>query len=318
MGRLSHLRQTLGQVVVQHDSSCVVVDYSCPERCGEWVSENYSQARVVRVPGMTQFNRSPAANAGSRAVNAPWVCFFDCDILFDPAFADTVLPLLEQGYYYCPHPIRDWALCGTFICSHKDFELIGGFDEVYQGWGERDFDVYSALEFLGLKRRTFSSSLLRHLPHGEESRVQFHASKERHVNQSINRIYRFSKFDMMRATGGFLTPETREDLYKQVTERVKCTIYEGKPLDLSIRIPGLDLILNYQVHGMKERRVIYFINTIYRSHLINWLFRFVKSALLRRSLDLTSAIHGRHLPFGWRLDLHPTSTTSNDLTGSKI
>lgn len=95
-------------------------------------------------------------------------------------------------------------------------------------------------------------------------------------------------------------------------------IYEGKPLDLSIRVPGLDLLLNYQVHGIKERHVIYCINKIYRSPLINWLFRFVKSALLRRSLDLTNAIHGRHLPFGWRLDLRPTSKTSKDMTELKI
>lgn len=310
MGRLAHLQLTLGRVLAQRDSSCVVVDYSCPERCGEWVSANYHEVRVVRVPGKTKFNHSPAANAGSRAVNAPWVCFFDCDILFEFAFAETVLPLLQPGYYYCPHPIRDWALCGTFICSQEDFERIGGYDEVYKGWGERDFDVYSALEFVGVKRRTFSSSLLRHLPHGERSRVQFHDSKERHVVQSINRIYRFIKFDMMHVTGGLLRQETRDDLYEKVAERMRCTIYKGKPLDLAIEIPGLDLILRYQVHGIRERHIIQFVNMVYRSQLINRFYRFIKAALLRRSLDLTKAIYGRHLPFGRRLDLSLTSKTA--------
>ena len=37
MGRLAHLRQSLPSFTAQPDTSVVVVDYSCPERSGEWV-----------------------------------------------------------------------------------------------------------------------------------------------------------------------------------------------------------------------------------------------------------------------------------------
>ena len=307
MGRLAQLQETLRQVVVQADSSCVVVDYSCPDRCGEWVSANHPHAHVVQVSGQKTFNRSLAGNAGSRAIDAPWVCFFDCDILFDLRFAEQVLPLLQPGNYYCPSPIRDWALCGTFICSREDFNRIGGYDEVYEGWGERDLDVYTALEFIGIKRQTFPSSLLRHLSHSEQSRVRFHHVKARHVAQSTNRIYRFIKFDLMHVVGQFLPRSTREGLYQKISERTKSAIYEGKPLDLAVDVPGRNLILEYQVYGIKTPLLIRWMMRIYGSHFINRLHRFFKASVLRRSMDFTNAIYGRHLPFGRRLELRLTS-----------
>lgn len=307
MGRLKHLRRTLGLVAAQPNSDCVVVDYSCPDRCGDWVAANHPGIHVVRVPGMTSFNRSHAANVGCVAVEAPWICFIDCDVLVDPDFSWTVQPLLEPGRYYCPEPIRDWALCGTFICSREDFDLIGGYDESYRGWGERDFDVYNALEFVGRERRSFPSSLVSHIPHGERSRVRFHEVKERHVAQAVNRIYRFVKFDVMHVTGTPLPPKAREDLYERVSSRTRQALHEGEPLGLVIDVSGSNFALSYEISGSGGRPVSRLTGRIHRSLLINRLHRFGKVRFLRRSLDLTKAIHDRHLPFGRRLDLRLTS-----------
>jgi len=112
---------------------------------------------------------------------------------------------------------------------------------------------------------------------------------------------------MMQVTGQFLPQKTREDLYKKITERTRCTIYEGKALDLDTEIAGMDLILSYQVHGIRRCNIIYCIKKVYGSHLINRLHRFIKPSVLRKSMDLTKAIYGRHLPFGRRLELSLTS-----------
>src|SRR5438105_1209584 len=92
MGRLSFLQQTLGRMAGQSDCSCVVVDYSCPDHAGDWVTAHYPQVRVVRRPGETVFSLAAARNAGAGAVDAPWICFTDADILLEPNFADAVLP----------------------------------------------------------------------------------------------------------------------------------------------------------------------------------------------------------------------------------
>lgn len=296
MGRLAHLQLTLAKVVAQRDSSCVVVDYSCPERCGEWVEANYPQVRVVRVPGKTTFNRSPAANAGSRAVNAPWICFFDCDILFESSFAEKVLPLLQPGHYYGPYPIRDLGTYGTFICSREDFERVGGYDEVYEGWGQRDLDLYHALEFAGVKRRVFSSSLLRHIPHDDESRTKFHDIKKLRINHSTNAIYRLAKFDVMQLTGGVLSLQMRQRLYEEAAEMTKLIVHKGTSSHLNVQIIGLDFSLAYQIHARKGRRFQRFITKVHG---------LIKYALLRKERPardpLTRILYGRRLPLGGRL-----------------
>jgi hypothetical protein len=48
MDRLEFLKQSLPMMLAQPASECVVVDYSCPQRCGEWVEREYSAATVMR------------------------------------------------------------------------------------------------------------------------------------------------------------------------------------------------------------------------------------------------------------------------------
>ena len=303
MGRLDYLKRTLGRIDGQPDTACVVVDYSCPDRCGEWVEANHPAVRVVRVPGRTTFSRSRACNAGSRAVDSPWICFCDCDVLFDPGFAARVLPRLEPGCYYSGQPIREFGLNGTFICARADFERVDGYDEVYEGWAGEDVDLYGALEFVGVERGSFPSSLLRHLEHGERSRVRFYEIKERYVSQTINGIYRFAKFDLMRETGGPLTLSVRKELYATVREGTEGAIREGRSVGLAVGVPGSGRILRYEIAGTRNRRAFRRIGRIYKSTIAKRVYRFVKVKILRRELfDLSKIMHDRRLPLGLRLE----------------
>jgi len=187
MGRLAFLQRTLGHIVSQPDCACVVVDYSCPERSGDWVAYNYPQAIVVRETGRQTYHHGRARNLGAQAATAPWLCFCDADVLLVPSFGATVLAQLQPGYYYRPDCLTDLGLCGTFICARADFERIGGYDEVYQGWGDEDKDVYQSLEFAGVRPRTFPVSQVQHLPHDDQARVRFYDQKDRLQSFSINR-----------------------------------------------------------------------------------------------------------------------------------
>jgi hypothetical protein len=135
------------------------------------------------------------------------------------------------------------------------------------------------------------------------SRVRFHEMKERHLVQSINRIYRFAKFDLMDATRAPLSMRAREDLYEKVAAWTRAAIHDGTPLNLAVEVPGSDRLLCYEIAGLRGRRVSPVVRMVFRSPLANRLHRFVKAAILRRPLDLNRAIHGRHLPFGLRLEV---------------
>src|SRR4051794_25270027 len=228
MGRLWALRQTLGRMIGQPGCSCVVVDYACPDRAGDWVEKNFPEARVVRRPGRSEFSRSDALNVGASFADAPWLCFIDADILLEPGFSAAFLPTIEEGCYY-----RDgsWAIGtgGTFACSRATFERVGGYDEVYRGWGEEDNDLYHALEFIGIKQKFFPDGMMHHLEHGDEQRALFQ-SVDMDTSGEVNIIYRKLKWRAARTRGELLPFEARSALYDKVFRLV--TDQTGESLEI--------------------------------------------------------------------------------------
>jgi glycosyltransferase involved in cell wall biosynthesis len=223
MGRLHHLQETLGTWVNQPGTSCVVVDYSCPDRCGDWVEQNYPQVQVIRVTGQSHFHAAHARNVGASAAEAPWLCFIDGDIALAPAFAETVIPLLRPGHYFRVLP-HGGEVAGTFICQRADFAKVEGYDEVFQGWGVEDADLYGRLKWLGLSETGFPAHLLRPLSHDDGVRVRFHAEKRKNVNWTINRQYLRLKFDLMKLVHRLPSLEVRQTLYGQITNWVRTAL----------------------------------------------------------------------------------------------
>jgi GT2 family glycosyltransferase len=236
-GRLAALQQTLGPMLDQAGGrEVVVVDYSCPEGAGDWVEANYPAARVVRVPGRATFNAAAARNIGARHTDADWICFVDSDVVLGPDFAAALAPALEPGGFY-----RLWStdvgLVGTFASSRADFERVGGYDEVYPCWGEEDYDLYDAFEFVGLESRQLPAALPRHLAHDDAARTRFSPIVDRWLGHAINRVYRHLKWDTARLRRELLTLEMRRALYDKISEVVTASFATGRPGDLTVHQP---------------------------------------------------------------------------------
>src|SRR6266404_326707 len=99
-GRLPHLQQSLPTFVAQPGTSCVVVDYDCPQGTAAWVQQAYPQVTVVQATDQPRFELSKARNLSAQAAGAPWLCFVDADVQLSPHFAAAVSPLLQTGFYY--------------------------------------------------------------------------------------------------------------------------------------------------------------------------------------------------------------------------
>jgi N-terminal domain of galactosyltransferase len=121
---------------------------------------------------------------------------------------------LPPGNYYVAEPWQK-ALGGTVICARDDFLLVGGYDELYQGWAGEDRDLYDHFHFSGVKKQGFPQEWLTEIPHGDDLRVRYHATKSPHVSQTINTLYRHAKFDLMRLTGRALNNQERGGLYAE-------------------------------------------------------------------------------------------------------
>lgn len=227
-GRLQHLSQSLPKLAAQANSECVLVDYDCPEHCGDWAAAHVPSVRVVRVRDAPFFSAAHARNLGVRAISAPWICFTDADMLMQADFSAQVAPQLRPGLFYRPAPMT-YDMWGTFICPREDFFRAGGYDEVMQGWGGEDDDLYYRFTALGLKQGFFSGTALEAIRHGDEDRTRHHAVKDKWSNQRINTLYLQLKYDIAQQlkTAG-LSAETRQTLYEEVRRSVVADLAAGR------------------------------------------------------------------------------------------
>ena len=255
MGRLDMVQQTLDRVVGQPKSVCIVVDYSCPDDVGGWIESQFPTVQVIRVPGRSRFNLAHARKVGATKVptNAEWLCFYDADIKFASEFATEVIPTLRTGHYYRPEPILN-GTSGTFLVAKSDFERSGGFDELYQGYGGEDVDIYDNFAFLGLSMATFPGRLLEHLPHLDTERTRYYDEKNLWATIMVHRAYRHIKFDLMERTASPLPLDLRQMLYESIRPKV-LTWYAGGSKG------SLELLFRLRTGSDPDKTVRYCIHT---------------------------------------------------------
>jgi hypothetical protein len=186
MGRLDDLRRTIGAVAEQPQSTCVLVDYSCPDHAGAWVKEYYPDVRVVACEGRQRFRGAEARNIGAAAVDDDGIlCFLDADVTPGPEFCRHVLSNFESGTFWVADregPGLDTALA----CGKRDFDRAGGFDEAFMEWGQEVVDLRASLRRIGLREHTFSAALLSHP-------VQRHPAPVDNATIAVHAAYRRAK-----------------------------------------------------------------------------------------------------------------------------
>ncbi len=200
MGRLDQLKQSLPQAVKQVSTQCFLVDYSCPDNCSDWAQQQGFPVTSIKVKEQQLFNLSKARNAGALAGTSPWLLFVDADILLADDFTQQIITQLSANYSYHASP-RKIDMMGTFLCQRQDFIKLGGYDEIIQGWGAEDADLYSRLAFNGIKKAYFSSSLLTNIPHSDSLRTENYTEKDLSQNHISNRLYLTSNRHLASLTG---------------------------------------------------------------------------------------------------------------------
>ena len=238
MGRLAALRQTLGAMLDQPGSLCVVVDYSCPEGSGDWVEANHPSARVVRVPGQSAVQRLRGPEhrcaARRRPLDLPSSIPTSCSIRVSAA---AVVPALEPGGFY-----RAWSddrgLGGTFVCSRADFERVGGYDEIYPCWGEEDNDLLRRAPVRRCRaRRTSRRAAAAPPARRRRQRTRFYPITDRRSATRSTGSIASSSGTRPGCSRELLTLEMRRALYDKVAEVVTASIRTGRPGDLAVRLP---------------------------------------------------------------------------------
>lgn len=226
MGRLAHLREALPTWTGQPGAEVVVVDWSCPEACGDWAAAAFPGVKVVRVPGRAHFHLTAARNAGAAAASGPWLAFLDADVRLDPGFGAAVFPRLQEPAFWLAEG-GPKELSGSVLVPRAAFEAAGGYDEALVGWGSEDVDLYRRLAGLGLPRRGFPGGLMACIPHGDDLRVAHAEVKEKDLGWLVNMFYLEAKQALMARQGAALDLATRTALHGEARRAVLESLARG-------------------------------------------------------------------------------------------
>jgi glycosyltransferase involved in cell wall biosynthesis len=223
-GRLHHLKETLPLMAAQNPDELIVVDYSCPQGTGAWVEANFPQAKVVRVEGQDDFNPSRARNAGAAVATSEWLFFVDADIRVGPALVQTLRDNITPGNYYRPtYPVNRHAgqAYGSFCVLADDFAAVEGFDEVMEGWGYEDEDIYERLLYR-VGRGRYSFDMIEVIAHDDSERHILAGMADRWHNEAVNGAYGEAKraISLHRHGNGNLPLDKRRKLMAHVKEMV--------------------------------------------------------------------------------------------------
>ncbi len=173
------------------EANITIADYGSPP---PWDKEIHSLAKETRrVYGATlmPWSRSRAMNLGARFAVGDLFIFVDCDVLCPPDY------VAQHLVYHTAHPhsvassrvfhidqssprphtwhnpegelVIPGKICpggwSHFSVMREDFEAVGGFDPLYEGWGGEDDDLLLRLKQHGLSWSVLNCPMPLHLWH---------------------------------------------------------------------------------------------------------------------------------------------------------
>jgi hypothetical protein len=206
-GRLPFIAKSLATFIGQLDVVCCLVDYDCPDGCGDWAEATYpdavraGQLVVARVKNRPLFNKSASHNIGARralADGASHVIFADADTLLDPRFSSWIRPRLDDRRFWVaalrPDGCDELGLYGLIVVPAPALRATRGYDERFEGWGSEDLDLRLRLRCAEkLEIGEIPLDLVRGLTHANELRTQFHAQKDWRANNLRNQLFMLRK-----------------------------------------------------------------------------------------------------------------------------
>jgi len=224
-GRLNHIKETLPRITNLGDNDVVFVDYKCPEKSRQWVKSHYPSVKVIYVDDDDGFCLPRARNIGAAHVQTPWIFFIDADILVQVELGPWLSNKLQGKLIYRASLIngeRDRETWGSFICPSSLFNAVGGYDEVFRGWGGEDEDIYRRLNKLKITTDFYPSNYVKPISHGDDERTKYQIIKDIKINHVVNELYMTAKyyFSSQLDDDSKLPLSLRNELMKSIKDKV--------------------------------------------------------------------------------------------------
>ncbi len=242
-GRLHHIQQTLASIVTEAPAEIILVDYACPDNTGDWVEANFPTVKVIRVNDDPGFCLPRARNIGAAHSSAPWLCFIDADIKVKTGWLAWMQAHLRSDSFYRASLLDGKQLqeiAGTLICPRAAFDQIGGYDEVFRGWGGEDIDLYARLaELTATQPSHYPHSFIEPIGHADAERTTFHAIKDIRIQSLINGCYVKAKSHLHRQGVREIPFATRQRMLETISNSLKHHRTPPKTFAIRLQVENL-------------------------------------------------------------------------------
>jgi len=228
-------------MLAQDGAEVVVVDYSCPERAGDWVESAFPSVQVVRADGEEGFSNWRARNLGAEVATGEILLFCDADTVLAPQALDTIAKTVPENAY--GYFTRDSTahfnksglrlgrnqLRGFQVVPTEAFRKLEGYDDVPIGWGAGgDTDLEERLVLLGLKPQTLGDGVVEEVfEHGNAARTAFHKAPIR-ISYASGLLYRRAKMALMRVRRSTNLPRAEREKIYTLARRAAVRLARGE------------------------------------------------------------------------------------------
>jgi hypothetical protein len=261
-GRLHHLRRSLPSFLAQPDSEVIVVDYDCPDDTAGVCAREFPSARVVKVENAPRFNAARARNFGAVEARGEWIAFFDADIVMASDFVQRLGAALDVPgtfHRFFPVDVSTQPACGSCVVRRADYLAIDRYDEVMQGYGGEDQDLYFRLAFYGAEPLSLEFDMIAEIiQHHDRERVRFGQYDTVVRHQQVNDVYYLVKHSLLRHLGvNGLSEERRQTIYSLVRDVVNdAGRAPDAPIHFSVELPP-DPIGMWTVGWISKRHLVF-------------------------------------------------------------
>ncbi len=188
--RLDYLKKTFSNVVRQSfsDLDIIVVDYNCPQGTKEYI-DSIQDKRINCINadvGETEWNLSASRNLGYKHSKGDKLLFIDADTVLDPDFIRYHVAQVRDGVFLTGKQTNPYNACGSCFVTRNDFEKVKGYNEVVQGWGSEDFNLYERLRNEGNEQKMFNFSMIKNIPHSDKIRNEYFGRKNKFTTNDNN------------------------------------------------------------------------------------------------------------------------------------
>ncbi len=237
-GRLLNLKRTLPEFLKQENAEVIVVDYDCPDGTPAYVAQFHPDAKVVSVVNKPMFNAAHARNLGAAQAEGEFLIFLDADVVIAEHFVTYINHRINNKSFALFGPPAQNSLRGSCVVSRREFESIGGYDELLGGYDGEDLDLYMRLKFVGNKRVMLEPSIvLAVIEQIAEERERFRAPDIK--KQFLRGQLYISAKEMVMSVQGtpVLEMDFRKKLLAQIDQNLPALYNGEKDFLLEINLP---------------------------------------------------------------------------------